>query len=329
MSSLFATPSSSPPAMTPDVTIRAGKPPLLQVDSSGDATRWAAEHRDMLRTAVHEHGALLVRGLGLHDVTGIAAVFLQLGTLMIEREAFASRHHYSDALYSSSKWPANQSMCLHHELSYVLKPPSLMLFACLSAPLEGGATPLADEIEILQSLPAELITRFERDGWLLIRNYNDEIGASLGEAFGSNDHYAVENYCRANAIKFAWQPDGSLRTWQHRSAVVRHPVTDQRCWFNQVAFLNEWTIEPEVREYLVDSYGEDGLPFNTRFGNGDPISPETVQLINKAYSDNTMRDQWQPGDMMLVDNIRMAHGRESFQGTREVLVGMADAVSLG
>jgi len=29
-------------------------------------------------------------------------------------------------------------------------------------------------------------------------------------------------------------------------------------------------MDPEVREYLVDLYGEDGLPFNTRFANGDP-----------------------------------------------------------
>ena len=31
---------------------------------------------------------------------------------------------------------------------------------------------------------------------------------------------------------------------------------------------------------------------------------------------------------MLVDNIRMAHSREPFSGTREVLVGMGDPVRL-
>ena len=83
------------------------------------------------------------------------------------------------------------------------------------------------------------------------------------------------------AIEFEWQPDGGLRTRQRRSAVVRHPVTGQRCWFNQIAFLNEWTIDPEVREYLVDVYGADGLPFNTRFGDGDPIGEDVVELLNE------------------------------------------------
>ena len=247
---------------------------------------------------------------------------------MTEREAFATRRCYSDGVYSSSKWPPNQPMCMHHELSYRLEFPSLVLFACLTPPAAGGATPVADSPTVLGALPAELIQRFERVGWLLIRNYNDDIGASIAEAFGTDDRRAVESYCRANAITFEWRSDGALRTWQRRSAVVHHPLTGQRCWFNQIAFLNEWTIDPEVREYLVDMYGEDGLPFTTRFGNGDTIGADVVQLINEAYEAHTAREPWQAGDLMLVDNLRTAHGRERFEGAREVLVAMADAQHL-
>src|SRR5256885_10748299 len=75
-----------------------------------------------------------------------------------------------------------------------------------------------------------------------------------------------------------------------------HPRSGQRCWFNQIAFLNEWTMDPEVREYLVDLYGEDGLPFNTRFGNGDPIGPEVIQVIDEVYEKNTACEPWQSGD---------------------------------
>ena len=193
---------------------------------------------------------------------------------MIEKEAFARRQVYADGVYSSATWPANQPMCMHHELSYRLEVPSLLLFACLSAPTRGGATAVSDSPTVLDALPKELIERFERDGWLLTRSYNDEIGATLAEAFGTEDRAAIESYCRANAIEFAWQPDGELRTRQRRSAVVRHPVTGERCFFNQIAFLNEWTIDPEVREYLVEVYGADGLPFNTGFGTGEPLTED-------------------------------------------------------
>ena len=306
--------------------VQSGKPPLLCVEATNDAARWAAEHRDALHAFVAEHGALLVRGLGLRDAAQAEAVFRPLGTLMIEREAFAPRRRYAEGVYSSSKWPPNQPMCLHHELSYALDVPGLMLFACLVAPTGGGATPVADASAVLEALPAELVERFEREGWLLIRNYNDEIGASLVDAFGTDDRRAVESYCRANDIRFEWQQGGGLRTWQRRRAVVRHPPTGRRCWFNQIAFLNEWTLAAELREYLVDVYGADGLPFNTRYGNGDPIGADVVQVINEAYEANTVREPWQAGDLLLVDNVRAAHGRESFEGPREVIVAMADAV---
>jgi len=301
---------------------------MLRVEAADDASRWAVEHHDALRAAVVEHGSLVVRGLGLRNAADAEAVFRQMAGLITEKESFAPRRHYGNGVYSSSKWPPNQPMCMHHELSYVLDLPSLMLFACLVAPSERGATPVADSTAVLRALPTELVERFEREGWLLIRNYNGDIGASVAEAFGTGDRGAVESYCRGNAIRFQWQPDGSLRTWQRRSAVVRHPVTGQRCWFNQIAFLNEWTMEAEVREYLVDMYGEDGLPFNTRFGNGDAIGADVVRVINEVYDRNTARVPWQAGDLMLVDNIRTAHGREPFSGSREVLVAMADAVHL-
>ena len=114
MSSSSARSLSSSPTSLLNVYVRPGKVPMLRVDSTDDAPRWVAEHRDALRAAVVEHGALLVRGLRLRDMAEIEVVFRRLGTLMIEREAFAARRRYSNGLYSSSKWPPNEHMCMHH-----------------------------------------------------------------------------------------------------------------------------------------------------------------------------------------------------------------------
>jgi alpha-ketoglutarate-dependent taurine dioxygenase len=317
--------SSSSLASLPEVALQPGKPPILCIEAPVDAVSWAAENREALRARVAEHGALLVRGLGLKETERVGAVFTALaGELMTEREAFAPRQSHGPRLYSSATWPANQPMCMHHELSYTLQCPGLMLFACLTAPDQGGATAVADAEEVLRALPAGISERFEREGWLLTRSYNDEIGASLTESFGTDDRAAIERYCRENAIDTDWLPDGSLRTRQRRAAVVRHPVTGRRCWFNQIAFLNEWTLAPEVREYLVDEYGQDGLPFNTRFGDGSPIGEDVVDLLNTTYEQHTRREPWQAGDVMLVDNIRTAHSREAYSGDRQVLVAMAE-----
>jgi alpha-ketoglutarate-dependent taurine dioxygenase len=321
-----------------DLDLRPGEPPLVRAApgalDGASAANWAAGHRHALRAAVAEHGCVLIRGLGLRDAAGTGSVFQRLAiSLMDEKEAFAPRQPLaagldSGTLYSATPWPPGQQMCMHHELSYRLEFPGLLLFACLTPAASGGGTALADAASVLKALPADLVQRFEREGWILDRAYSEDFGASCEEAFGTGDRAAIEGYCRANAIEFAWEPDGTLRTRQRRSAVVRHPVTGQRCWFNQIAFLSEWTMDPEVREYLVDLYGPDGLPFRTRFGHGDPVGEDIVQWLNETYDAAACRVSWQAGDLLLVDNVRTAHGREPYEGPREMLTGLADPVRL-
>ena len=76
-----------------EVERQAGRAPLLNVEHGHDPVRWAEENREALRAAVDEHGAVLVRGLGLRDPAEVAATFQRLasGGLMPDREAFASR----------------------------------------------------------------------------------------------------------------------------------------------------------------------------------------------------------------------------------------------
>src|SRR5438445_4222790 len=178
--------ASSCPTSLLNLDLQPGTPPMLRAEATGDPARWAAEHRDALRAAVAEHGSLLVRGLGLRDVAETEAVFQRLATLMNEKEAFRPRRRYSPGVYSSSKWPPNQPMCMHHELSYTLEFPGLMLFACLIAPASGGATPVADSPAVLRPRPAALAERSRRVVGLLIRNYNAPIGRSMPGASGAD-----------------------------------------------------------------------------------------------------------------------------------------------
>jgi len=79
-----------------NVDLQLGKPPMLRVEATGNAARWAAEQRGALRAFVGEHGSLLVRGLGLRDAAETEAVFRELGSLKAEREAFTPRRRYSE-----------------------------------------------------------------------------------------------------------------------------------------------------------------------------------------------------------------------------------------
>jgi alpha-ketoglutarate-dependent taurine dioxygenase len=321
-------PTSTPMSLL-DLDLTAGRPPIVRVEPGVDPANWVDVNRPALRAIVLEYGAVLVRGLGMSEPGGVEAVFRRMGgDLMAEREAFAVRQSYAEGVYSSPTWPSNQPMCMHHELSYRTEVPGIMLIACLTPPERGGATALADATKMLDALPSDLVDRFERDGWLLTRTYDGDLGPSVAEAFGTEDREAIERYCQTHRIETEWLADGGLRTRQRRPAVVPHPETGARCWFNQVAFLSEWTMDPEIRDYLVDVYGADRLPFTTSFGNGDPIDAGVVRLLNDVYDAQTVREPWRAGDLMVVDNIRTAHSREAYEGSREVLVAMADPVEL-
>ena len=144
-----------------DVDLQPGRPPVVRAEADGAAANWPAGHRNALRAVVAEYGSVLVRGLGLHDAAETGAVFQRLAaSLMPEQEAFAPRQPYPGGLYSATPWPPNQQMCMHHELSYKLEFPGLMLFACLAAPAGGGATTVSDSPTVLGALPADLVQRF-------------------------------------------------------------------------------------------------------------------------------------------------------------------------
>ena len=310
--------------------LAAGRPPVMFAERPpAELAAWLAEHRRDIDATVARHGAVLIRGLDVRDAGRAGqAVGALAGRLMEEREAFAPRSELLPGLYSASLWPPDQPMCMHHELSYAVQVPSRQFFCCLEAPSRGGATALADAGAVLERLPPRTVERFSRHGWELLRTHNQVISVSWQQSFGTSDPRAVEEYCLRNGVTWEWSEDGTLRTRRRRAAVLRHPGDGRRLWFNSVAFLSEWTMDPAVREYLTLEFGEDGLPFNTRYGDGEPLDQETIDLINDAYAECTVREPWQAGDVMVVDNLRMAHSREPYEGERRVAVALAAPVSL-
>ncbi|WP_207755410.1 TauD/TfdA family dioxygenase [Nonomuraea cypriaca] len=111
--------------------------------------------------------------------------------------------------------------------------------------------------------------------------------------------------------------------------MVRHPLTGRASLFNQLAFLNEWTMEPAVRDYLKLEFCEEGgLPFNMAFGDGEPLGEDLVTEINAVYDRHTVSPPWTDGDVLLVDNIAVAHNREPYRGAREMVVAMGDPVTV-
>jgi alpha-ketoglutarate-dependent taurine dioxygenase len=71
----------------------------------------------------------------------------------------------------------------------------------------------------------------------------------------------------------------------------------------------------------------EGLPYNTYYGDGTPIEPEVVEQIQAAYRAEMVVFPWEPGDVLLLDNLTVAHGRRPYTGERQVVVAMAEPQS--
>ena len=73
---------------------------------------------------------------------------------------------------------------------------------------------------------------------------------------------------------------------------------------------------------LLDSYGDDGMPFETTFGDGTPLTREEAQALREAYARCERRESYRVGDVLLVDNLLAVHGREPYRGPRQIVVSM-------
>jgi hypothetical protein len=75
---------------------------------------------------------------------------------------------------------------------------------------------------------------------------------------------------------------------------------------------------------LLSEFKEEDLPTNTYYGDGTPIEPDVLDELRGAYLAEKTVYPWQTGDVLVLDNMSVAHGRESYLGKRKILAGMAD-----
>jgi len=111
--------------------------------------------------------------------------------------------------------------------------------------------------------------------------------------------------------------------------VATHPVTGEKVWMNQAHLFHVTTQDPEVVEVLLEEFGEESLPRNTYYGDGTPIDGEVFDAIREAYDAEALVFPWETGDVLLLDNMLMAHSRGPFTGARKVVVGMAESYGSG
>jgi alpha-ketoglutarate-dependent taurine dioxygenase len=304
-------------------------PALIQPNvASLNLTGWAESNREHVESLLLRHGGILFRGFDARSVSEFEQFSTALfGELVGEHERSSPRSQVKGSIYTSTDHPPSQPIFLHNEMSYSQRWPLKIMFFCVIAAETGGATPIADTRALLKRLDPQLVERFIEKKVMYVRNYNDGFGLRWQTSFQTEDRAEVEAYCRANGLIAEWKDGDRLRTRRIARAVSRHPKTGELVWFNHATFFNVTTLEPEIQAGLLSEFAPEDLPTNSFYGDGTPIEPAVLDELRGAYNEQMVTFPWQVGDIVVLDNMLAAHGREPFTGARKTVVTMAEPVT--
>ena len=271
---------------------------------------------------LRQEGALLFRGFAVADAEEFSDAVTVLGAEPLDYEERSTpRTQVGEHLYTATEYPAREPIFLHNENAYASRWPRLLAFHCEQPAQSGGAMILADTSRVYAGIPERLREDCERRGLLYRRRFIDGVGYSWQQAFGVCDE---EQLARAlEGRGYQWHQEGNQLVVQRASTwSMTHPQTNQTLWFNHGVFFNAMSLPEATRRAFAQLFGQDIYPFQTLYADGSAIENQTYTTLRNAYEQALYRIFLQRGDVLLIDNLMTAHGRDAYTGQRKHYVKM-------
>lgn len=292
----------------------------VRSDLNGPA--WVREQRSAIDRALAEHAAILFRGFGLRTPREFESFASAIEPELFGEYGDLPKKEGGERTYQSTPYPKDKMILFHNESSHLERWPRKQWFFCEQPSHTGGATPIVDCREILRRLPNSLVETLERKGLLYVRTFNNKLDVSWRAFFKTDSSTQVEQKLRQGGAEWHWLDNDGLQIRTRCHAVIRHPLTGERVFFNQIQLHHASCLDPELREDLKMVVGEARMPRNVFYGDGSVIEDVDVDTIGRAYEACAVRFAWRQGDVLMLDNMLTAHARDPFDGARRIVVAM-------
>lgn len=301
--------------------------PVLAVEGSGcQAAALMGAVRHVIDESLPEYGGLLLRGLPAPDKAGFERLIAGLGYDPVGyRGGIAVRKNDSGLALNASDEDRRITLSPHNEMAYLPRYPRKIFFYCDRAAADGGEVPVSDIRDTARILPENLKDEYRARGVRYHRNLPRQ--SARGEmgwpaTFGTDDKGMVERHLRAAGYECEWGADDRLRYHYARDAFTTHPETREELWFNQVTELHcsYWRSHPDFPPDLPDG----DYPATTTYGDGSLIDEDEISFLRGLLWRNARAVRMRHGDVLVLDNQVLQHGRFAYEGARRHFVSLTN-----
>jgi alpha-ketoglutarate-dependent taurine dioxygenase len=291
-----------------------------------EAFAWLREHRRELDAKATRHGALLFRGFPVatpEDFDAFIRAFDFPNFKYEDSLSNAVRVVRTERVFSANEAPPEVNIFFHHEMAQTPIFPSRLFFYCERAATEGGATPICRSDVLLERL-REKHPGFVADCEAKSLKYtnvmpasndpNSGMGRSWQSTLRAETREQAESRLRELNYSWEWLADGCLRATTPVLPAVKQMSDGRKVFFNQlIAAFKGWK---DARNDPAKSI---------TFGDGSALDRDAAMTACKLADELSFDVPWQQGDVVLVDNYVVMHGRRTFSGTRKVLASLVAA----
>ena len=293
------------------------------IRGAGDLAAFLSGNKPVIDAALAEAGALLFRDFDVPDPHAFDAVVESYGEPGFTYEdslSNAVRTNVTPRVFTANEAPPTTEIFLHHEMAQTPLYPSKLFFYCEIAADRGGATPICRSDWVLARLSdvaPGFVSLLETVGvrYTNVMPGDDDAGSGQGRSWRSTlsvaDREGAEARLAELSYDWQWLDDGSLRATTPALPAVRMLPDGRKSFFNQlIAAFRGWS----------DSRNDPNRAIT--FGDGTAITGNDMEPAIAIADDLTHDVAWQAGDVALIDNFTVMHGRRPYAGKRRVLASL-------